>query len=199
MLKIGLTGGLGCGKSAVAELFAEKGVPIFDADLIARELMEPDESGFVAVVATFGESVLDNGRINRSKLRERVFAHAEDRKALEAIIHPLVYHTLARKAANVNAPYCIFDIPLLLETGRLDFVDRILVVDCHVEQQYERVKRRDSLDDETIGRMIQAQAKREERLAFAHDVIENTGAIESLRGKVESLHSSYTRLSQQTP
>ncbi len=196
MLRIGLTGGVGCGKTTVANLFAEKGVPVFDADKTARELAEPNQLGYSAIIAEFGESILDNGRINRIKLRERVFANPKDRKVLEAIIHPLVYQSLDQQAANLTAPYCIFAIPLLLETGRLDFIDRILVIDCNTEQQYERVKQRDGLDDDTIGQIIQAQANRSDRLASAQDIIKNAGHIEELRGQVEKLHSNYMALSQ---
>jgi len=194
MLRIGLTGGVGCGKSTVASLFAGKGVPVFDADQIARELVEPGQVAFAAIVAEFGGDILEHGRINRARLRDRVFAHPLERQMLEAIIHPLVYQALADRAVCLDGPYCIFAIPLLVETGRLDFVDRILVVDCHPDQQYERVRQRDSLDEATVGRIIQVQAKRGERLAVANDVIENTGLIEQLRVQVDKLHEAYLTL-----
>ncbi|MEI7869658.1 MAG: dephospho-CoA kinase [Candidatus Methylumidiphilus sp.] len=194
MLKIGLTGGVGCGKSTVAGLFAGKGVPVFDADQIARELVEPGQVAFAAIVAEFGEDILEHGRINRAKLRDRVFANPLERQTLEAIIHPLVYQALVDRVECLDGPYCIFAIPLLVETGRLDFVDRILVVDCHPDQQYERVRQRDGLDEAAIGRIIQAQAKRGERLAVANDVIENTGLIKQLRVQVEKLHEAYLTL-----
>lgn len=191
MLKIGLTGGIGCGKSSVAELFAAKGVPVFDADQIAHELVEPGQSALAAIVAQFGDAVLTDGRLDRAALRERIYADAQARRALEAILHPLVYQTLADRAGRVQAPYCVFAIPLLVETGGRAFVDRILLVDCLPEQQYTRVRGRDGLDDAAIGRIIQAQASREGKLAAADDIIDNTGPAGQLRGQVESLHQAY--------
>ena len=199
MLKVGLTGGLGCGKSTVTSLFADKGVAVLDADLIARELVEPGQSAFDAIVDQFGSDVLEKGSINRARLRDRVYANREDRLKLEGIIHPLVYQALSDQAKTLASPYCIFAIPLLIETGRQDFVDRILVVDCRPDQQYERVRQRDNLDDDAIVRIIQAQASREEKLAAASDIIENTGGIEQLREQVEKLHRAYLVLAKQYP
>jgi len=196
VLKIGLTGGVGCGKSSVAQLFAAKGVPVFDADDIARELVEPGQPALAAIVAKFGDVVLAAGRLDRAALRERVFADALDRQILEAILHPLVYQSLSAKAERLKEPYCIFAIPLLIETGRQAFVDRILLVDCPCEQQYERVRHRDGLDDTAIGRIISAQASREQKRAAAHDIIDNTGPIGQLRGQVENLHQAYLALAR---
>ncbi len=194
MLKVGLTGGVGCGKSTVAGLFMEKGIPVFDADHIARELVEPGQPAFVEIVATFGETIVANGRLDRAKLRELIYADAEAKRSLEAIIHPLVYQALEQRVIGLEAPYCIFAIPLLIETGRQDSVDRILVVDCHPAQQYERVRQRDGLDDAAIERIIRAQASREEKCHAANDIIENTGQIEQLREQVETLHQTYLAL-----
>jgi dephospho-CoA kinase len=199
VLKVGLTGGLGCGKSTVTSLFADKGVAVLDADLIARELVEPGQSAFNAIVDQFGSDVLEKGRINRARLRDRVYANREDRLKLEGIIHPLVYRALSDQAKTLASPYCIFAIPLLIETGREDFVDRILVVDCRPDQQYERVRQRDNLDDDAIVRIIQAQASREEKLAAASDIIENTGGIEQLREQVDKLHRAYLVLANKYP
>ncbi len=197
MLKVGLTGGVGSGKSTVANLFAEHGIGVLDADKIAHSLYEPGQPAYSAVVAQFGEGILSNGRIDRARLRERVYAQEADRRTLEAIIHPLVYQTLAKLAGCMEAPYCIIAIPLLVETRAQGFVDRILVVDCRPEQQYERVRQRDGLDDRAIGRIVQAQASRRERLAVASDVIENTGEVGLLREQVENLHRSYLALAQE--
>ena len=199
VLKIGLTGGIGCGKSAAAELFAAKGVPVFDADQIARDLVEPGQPALAAIVAEFGEAVLLDGRLSRAAMRERIFADAAAKQTLEGILHPLVYESLAAKAASLQNPYCIFAIPLLLETGRRAFVDRILLVDCPVEQQYERVRRRDGLDDAAIARIIRVQASREEKLAAADDIIDNAGGIEQLQGQVEKLHQAYLALASNRP
>ena len=199
MLRVGLTGGVGSGKSSVANLFAELGIGVLDADKIAHSLYEPGQPAYSAVVAQFGEGILSNGRIDRVRLRERVYAKEADRRTLEAIIHPLVYQSLARLAGCMVAPYCIIAIPLLVETRAQGFVDRILVVDCHPEQQYERVRQRDGLDDRAIGLIVQAQASRRERLAIANDVIENTGEVGLLREQVENLHRSYLALAQEYP
>lgn len=191
MLKVGLTGGVGCGKSTVAELFAAKGVPVLDADQIARELVEPGQPALSAIVAQFGNAMLTDGRLDRRALRERIYVDATAKQALEAILHPLVYQSLAEKAAHLQAPYCLFAIPLLLETGRQAFVDRVLLVDCQVEQQYERVRNRDGLDDSAIGRILQAQASREEKRAAADDIIDNQGSVDRLQEQVDELHRAY--------
>ncbi len=197
ILKVGLTGGVGCGKSTVASLFAERGVPVLDADQMAHAMVEPGQPGYDAIIAAFGDKLLDNGRINRNRLRNRVFANAADRRILESILHPLVYQALHDQAQGLKSPYCLFAIPLLIETGQQDFVDRILVVDCLPGQQYERVRQRDGLDDISIGLIMQAQASREVKLAAANDVIENTGRIEQLQTQVEKLHQAYLAMAHE--
>jgi dephospho-CoA kinase len=199
MLKVGLTGGVGCGKSTVACLFGELGVPIFDADQIARELAEPGQPAYTAIAEAFGDILLEDGRINRTRLRARVYANPQDRRTLEGILHPMVYTSLRDKAEGLQEPYCIFAIPLLIETGRQDFVDKILVVDCHPDQQYERVRRRDGLDDAAIARIIAAQASRYEKLAAASDIIKNTGRVERLWEQVAKLHQAYLTMAQEYP
>jgi len=199
MLKVGLTGGLGCGKSTVAGLFIEFGVPVYDADEIARELVEPGRPAFMAIAEAFGEGILEQGRLNRTKLRERIYSNPTDKLTLETIIHPLVFESMAERAATLQACYCIFAIPLLIESGRRDFVDRILVVDCLPNQQYERVRRRDRLDDTAIRQIIEAQAARQDRLSAADAVIENTGEMGLLREQVNKLHESYLLLAKKYP
>ena len=196
MLKIGLTGGFGSGKSTVAALFCAKAVPVFDADAIAHELVEPGQPALAEIVAEFGDSVLSAGRLDRALLRDRIYADTAARRMLEAILHPKVYQALGEKAGLLREPYCIFAIPLLVETGRQDFVDRVLLVDCPVEAQYERARSRDGLDDRTITRIIEAQASRAERLAVAHDVIDNSGSVNALHGQVEKLHQAYLALAR---
>ena len=196
MLKIGLTGGIGCGKSTVANLFASKGIPVLDADHIARELVEPGQPSLVDLVHEFGEMVLEDGRLNRTRLRELVFQSPESKLRLEAILHPRIFDTLSLRIANLHAPYCILVIPLLLETGQQAFVDRILVVDCPVEQQYERVKKRDHLDKNTISAIIRSQINRTDRLTAADDLIENDVPIDQLRKQVDRLHHSYLAMAK---
>lgn len=194
VLTIGLTGGLGSGKTVVAELFADKGVSVFDADVISRELVEPGQPALADIVTEFGSSILLEGRLNRSALRDRIYANPRARRRLEAILHPRVYQTLVEKAGQLHDPYCLFAIPLLIETGQQSFVDRILLVDCPVELQYERARLRDGLDDQTISLILDAQASRAERVASAHDIIDNSGSIARLREQVEKLHEDYLAL-----
>jgi dephospho-CoA kinase len=196
MLKIGLTGGIGCGKTTVANLFAAKGVPVLDADQIARELVEPGQPALDAIVRAFGGDFLEAGRLNRAKLREIVFLFPERKRQLEAILHPMVFDAISRQMTALQSDYCVLCIPLLIETAQQAFVDRVLVVDCPVELQYARIKNRDGLEESEISRIIQSQASREERLAAATDVIENAGEIEQLQEQVEKLHQTYLTLAQ---
>ena len=196
MLKIGLTGGLGCGKTTVANLFAAKGVPVLDADQIARELVEPGQPALAAIVREFGEEFLEAGQLNRVRLREVVFQCPERKRQLESILHPMVFDAMQRQLATLRSDYCILCIPLLFETKQQAFVDRILVVDCPVELQYERVKNRDGLEMAEIGRIIQSQVSRQERLAAATEVIENSGQMEQLVEQVEKLHRMYRTLAR---
>jgi dephospho-CoA kinase len=194
MLKIGLTGGIGCGKTTVADLFAAKGVPVLDADLIARELVEPGQPLLDAIVARFGVEVLQEGRLDRGRLRQIVFADPAQRRWLEELLHPAVYAALERRLDGLAAPYVLLVIPLLLETGRRDFVDRLLVIDCPVALQKQRVKARDGLDDSTIDRILAAQLPREARLAAADDIIENTAGRAELAEQIDRLHQFYVAL-----
>ncbi len=199
MLKIALTGGIGCGKTIVADLFRRKGIESIDADQIARLLVEPGEAGLKDVVQRFGTNMLDSrGHLNRVLLRNVVFNSHQDRKDLEAILHPLVYRRIESEIGRVKSPYCIVCIPLLLETGRAERFDRILVIDCPVELQYERVRVRDHLDDDQIARILASQASREEKLRVADDVIFNDASLTSLDNQVEKLHNFYLKFSKST-
>lgn len=198
MLKIGLTGGIGSGKSTVADYFAELGVPVIDADKIARELVEPGQPALAAIVKIFGRGMLDsNGRLDRARLRALVFDDIDRRKQLEAILHPLIRAGMRARAAALDAsgvPYCILCIPLLLETGQTDLADRILVVDVPETLQYQRVRARDGLPDAQIAAIIAAQAGREQRLAAADDVIVNEGDLADVRRRVMEMHRRYLAL-----
>lgn len=194
MLKIGLTGGIGCGKTTVAELFAAKGVPVIDADRVSRDLVEPGRPALDAIVQRFGPELLEGGRLNRARLRQIVFSAPLQRQWLEALLHPLVYEEMAARLRGLSAPYCLLVVPLLLETGRRDFVDRLLVVDCPAKAQRQRIKARDGLDDSELQRVLSAQLARQDRLAAADDVIENAGGPEDLAAQVDRLHRSYLAL-----
>lgn len=194
-LRIGLTGGIASGKSAAADAFAALGVPVFDADLAAREVVEPGQPGLARVVAEFGEGVLDrDGRLDRPALRQRIFADPAARRRLEAALHPAIWARLESRAAAAGGPYHVFVIPLLVEGGSTAAVDRVLVVDCPVETQLRRLRERDGESEAGARAMLAAQANRADRLAAAHDVLDNDGSPEALRAQVAALDRSYREL-----
>lgn len=199
MLKIGLTGGIGSGKTTVANLFAARGVPVIDADQIAHSMVEPGQPALGQIVEEFGQAIVaKDGGLNRDELRKIVFASQARKKRLEAILHPLVYETMRTRMANLAEAYCLLAIPLLLETGREDFVDRILVVDCSPELQLARVKKRDHLDEAEIHRILGAQIDRQRRLIAADDVIVNDIAMDRLELQVDKLHNLYETISAES-
>jgi dephospho-CoA kinase len=194
-LRIGLTGGIASGKSTVARLFESRGVPVLDTDQIAREVVEPGQSALAAVVSAFGPGVLaSDGRLDRPALRSRVFTDAEARRKLESILHPAIRAELARRSALAGGPYQVWVIPLLVEGGRIDQVDRVLVVDCPVEMQVSRLVARDGGSEAEAKSILAAQVSREQRLAAADDVIVNDGAEDALESQVASLDAAYRKL-----
>lgn len=200
MLIVGLTGGIGSGKSTVAERFAARDVPVIDADVIAREVVEPGTPGLARIVEAFGRDILDeNGRLDRSRLGARVFQDPESRKRLEAILHPLIRAEMQRRITHITAPYCVLVIPLLIETGQTDLVHRVLVVDTPRELQYRRVAARDNRPRAEIEAILDVQAGREDRLAAAHDVIVNDADLDALDRQVARLHQRYLELSRTKP
>lgn len=196
MLKIGLTGGIGCGKTTVADLFAAKGVPVLDADVISRELVEPGQPALHEIARHFGPEVLAEGRLDRTRLRRLIFAQPEARQWLESLIHPLVYQTMARRIADLATPYCLLVVPLLLETGQRGFVDRLLVVDCSPEIQRCRVKARDGSDDAEVDRILAAQMSRQDRLAAADEVVDNSLGPDVLSAQIDRLHRHFLNMNQ---
>ncbi len=195
MLTIGLTGGIGSGKSTVCDRFAALGAPIVDADQVAREVVLPGRPGLARIVDQFGREILSrDGTLDRSRLRARVFSDASARKALEAILHPLIREAMDRQVDQLTAPYAILAIPLLLEGGRREGIDRVLVVDADESQQIVRACRRDHQNREQIRAIIAAQCSREDRLNAADDVIYNTGDLEQLNRQVTEMHNRYLRL-----
>jgi dephospho-CoA kinase len=193
---IALTGGIASGKSAVAELFAAKGVPVFDTDQIARDVVEPGTPALASIVAEFGAEILEpSGRLDRKRMRELVFADAHKRKTLEAITHPAIREELARRSrAAADALYQIHVIPLLVESGRAGAYERVLVVDVPETEQLRRLQARDGTDETTAKNILAAQASRDARLSVADDVIVNTGTLADLARFVDTLHENYELL-----
>jgi dephospho-CoA kinase len=195
MLKIGLTGGIGSGKSTVCRLFAEFGVPIVDADLIARQLVEPGRPALSMIAASFGQQMLNqDGSLNRAKLRDAVFADVNSKRELDGIMHPLVYAQIAADVSALTAEYCVIAVPLLLESKNAYAMDRVLLVDCPVDAQIARVIARDKLTRQQVQAIIDSQMSRQERLSKADDVIENIVGPEQLAEQVKRLHNSYILL-----
>jgi dephospho-CoA kinase len=196
MLKIGLTGGIGCGKSTIAELFRTRhNIPIIDADIISRQLVGPGQPALISIQRTFGQSFINqDGSLNRNKLRDAIFSNAEKKRQLEAIIHPLVYQQMQLEFEKQTSPYSLLCIPLLMETNMTSFVDRILVVDCPVETQIERVSQRDKLSKERILSIIASQVSRKYRLSHANDIINNSNSTTLLAEQVKKLHNQYISL-----
>ena len=192
-MTVALTGGIAAGKSAVTRRFQALGVPVHDADVAARAVIEPGSDGLQAVVDAFGVSVLDtSGRLDRPAMRERVFADPTARRTLEAIIHPRVRHWLRERVNNERASYCVLAIPLLAENlAQYRWVDRVLVVDAAEPLQLARLTVRDGIDLELARQMLAQQSSRAERLAIADDVIDNSGDETALDTAVAALHQRY--------
>ena len=194
---VALTGGIASGKSAVAERFASLGVSVIDADVVARELVAPGSAALVEIVAAFGAGILDaNAALDRRAMRERVFTDADARRKLEAILHPRVRRALRERSAVAPGPYALLVIPLLVESGRYDWVDRVLVVDVPRDVQHARLLSRDRVAAPLADAMLDAQVLREQRLAIADDVIENNGTLDELAARVDALHARYLELAQ---
>ena len=195
MLVIGLTGGIGCGKTAVTDCFTSLGVPVIDADTVAREVVLPGQPALQAIAEKFGpEAITAEGSLNRNWLREHIFSDAGAKRELEAILHPRIRAEMRRQLGEVDGAYAIFSIPLLLETGQDKTVDRILVVDCDPELQISRVTQRDDASESQTRAIIATQIDRKSRLTAADDIITNNGSLSELRPQVEALHQKYLNL-----
>jgi dephospho-CoA kinase len=199
-LRIGLTGGIASGKSTVAHRFADLGVPVIDADVAAREVVAPGKPGLASVISRFGPRVAtENGELDRRALRELVFSDPAARRDLEAMLHPLIRAEMDRGAAAAVGPYIVMAIPLLIEGGSRDRVDRILVVDVDEAVQLERVMARDHSSLEQARAILASQVPRTARLAAADDVLTNGGTVTELRQGVDRLHQQYLRLAAAGP
>ncbi len=192
---VALTGGIGSGKTTVLQLFKEFGVPVTSADEIARDLMNNDQNIREKVIAHFGDDFVDqNGNILRNKIRQIIFASKPDRRWLEELLHPKIRQLMVNFAAQIDYPYCVVEIPLLLEAKMEDCADIILTVDCPEELQISRTMQRDGNTRFEVQSIIHSQITRKERLERSDDVIENTEDLAFLRKQVELFHQRYLEI-----
>ena len=197
-LIIGLTGGIGSGKSAVSERFVAVGVKVVDADYASRVVVEKGQPALKKIAEHFGADILlDDGTLNRAALREKIFATQSERKWLESLLHPLINQYIFSELASATTPYAILENPLLFETGQAERCDRVLVVDVSVELQVQRVMARDDNPEAQVRAIIEAQLPREERLKRADDVIVNDKDLAHLDRETKRLHAAYLELAAQ--
>ena len=189
---VGLTGGIGSGKSAAADIFRTCGVEVIDADSLAREVVEPGQPALDDIAAYFGSELLTaEGHLDRAALRKVVFSNPEKKSWLENLLHPLIAELLLRRLNATKSPYTILESPLLLETEQYKLVDRVIVIDVNEEIQIARSVRRDGSDEAVIRSIIASQIDRSKRIQHADDLVSNEEGLEQLREKVEALHSKY--------
>lgn len=191
-LRVGLSGGIASGKSTVSGLFAQLGITVIDADLIAREVVMPGTPGLAGLIELFDQSILqDDGHLDRNRLRNIIFSDPAHKDRVNQLLHPLIGEEMLRRSNTAPGPYHVLDIPLLVEGQWRTRVDRIVIVDCSEEQQIERVMARDNETREGALRIIRAQTRRVERLEAADDIIDNSGLPEALVPQVYQLHRCY--------
>lgn len=196
MLRIGLTGGIGCGKTTVARLFSEQfGIPVLDADDLTRKLTAPGQPALAALVSRYGNTLLlEDGQLDRRRLRDIIFSDAVEKSAVEAILHPLVAREINLWPVEGSPDYCLIMIPLLIESGMQQYVDRVLVVDCQPGQQINRVVERDRCDIQQVEQIINSQLPRQKRLSYADDIIDNSGDLQHIKVQIRNLHNKYRAL-----
>ena len=194
-LRIGLTGGIASGKSTVADMFAELGVPIIDTDVIAREIVQPGQPALDEIRARFGDEVFDAaGHLDRTAMRKRIFSDQVARIDLEAILHPRIGEETRRRANNAAGPYQVIVVPLLVGSPLAQFVDRVVVVDCDEELQIQRLLSRDTETVEQARKILSAQASRKARLEIADDIISNDAGLDETRRQVLALDRVFRKL-----
>ena len=194
MFRVGLTGGIASGKTTVAALFTDLGAGLVDTDRVAREVVAAGEPGLEAIVEAFGADILlDSGDLNRSALRAIVFGDPDERRKLEALLHPLIRARTLAQLETLEAPYAVVVVPLLVETDFAQFVDRVLVVDCPRELQLERLVRRDQISAADAEAILAAQVDRETRSAHADDILDGSQSLPMTRERVGILHTDYLR------
>jgi dephospho-CoA kinase len=197
MFIVGLTGGIGSGKTTVANLFAQKDIVIIDTDLISRQLTQTGTPALLAIYDYFGEEVIHpDGSFNRTALRKIIFTDSEKKRWLEHLLHPAIRNEMNQQALQATSPYCIAVIPLLMETEKNPIINRILVVDTTEEIQLTRAQVRDQSSKESIQAILDTQINRDERLKLADDIIHNSGSIAELIPQVDQLHKNYLLLAK---
>lgn len=198
---VGLTGGIGCGKSSASQFFSDLGIDVIDTDIIARQLTQPNGSAISLIQNTFGSSIIAaDGTLDRNKMRDLVFANSELRHKLEQILHPLILKAVIRRIKQSQAPYVIVVIPLLFETNDYNhLIQHILVIDCDEQQQLLRTMERSNLSEQKVRSIMATQVTRETRIQKADDVILNNQDIEYLKAQILLLHHKYLALSKNEP
>ena len=195
---VALTGGIGSGKSTVADAFSRRGIAIIDADIIARQVVEPHSPGLNAIAAHFGPNIMNaDGTLNRRLLRESIFSQPAEKTWLNALLHPMIHQETQRQIAEATSPYVLWVVPLLVENQLQHKADRILVIDVSPETQLKRTMLRDNVSRQHAEQILAAQATREARLAVADDVIDNDGAPDTIESDVARLHAHYLQLASQ--
>tara|TARA_R110002153_G_scaffold3739_5_gene17925 strand:- start:1323 stop:1946 length:624 start_codon:yes stop_codon:yes gene_type:complete len=195
---VGISGGIGSGKTTVTDLFAKYGIEVIDADVIAREVVEPGTPALAAIVAKFGESVLDlAGSLDRAKLRTLVFEDTEVKNWLNQLLHPAIREQMLLQTQQAKSAYCLLSVPLLVENKLYQQVDRVVIVDVDEQTQLQRTLLRDKTNEQQIRAIMSAQATRQQRLAVADDVIDNNGKADDLAKQVTQLHQGYLQLAKQ--
>ncbi|CAD7558147.1 dephospho-CoA kinase [Aeromonas hydrophila] len=199
MYVVAITGGIGSGKTTVANQFAELGIEVVDADVIAREVVEPGTPALAAIAAHFGSEVITpDGQLDRRRLRERVFTDPQAKGWLNALLHPLIRTEMQRQCAAARSPYCLLVVPLLVENRLTALANRVLVIDVDEATQIERTCRRDGVSREQAQAILAAQASRAERLAAADDVLDNqNGTPEAIKSRILALHETYLAFASQ--
>ncbi|HAV6898765.1 TPA: dephospho-CoA kinase [Vibrio vulnificus] len=198
-LVIGLTGGIASGKTTVANLFQQHfAIDIVDADIVARQVVAPGSAGLAAIVDHFGADILTReGELDRGQLRQRIFAHAEEKQWLNALLHPMIRRKMIEDLAQVSSPYALLVVPLLVENQLQTLCERVLVVDVEEKTQLQRTMDRDGVDEQQVRAILKAQASRHERLALADDVIKNESKDQDLLQQITDLHQKYLAMSKQ--
>lgn len=192
---VGVSGGIGSGKTTVTDMFKGLGIDVIDADVIAREVVEPGSPAVQKIVDKFGGDIIEqNGHLNRTKLREIIFSQPELKIWLNALLHPLIREQMAVQTQQAKSPYCILSVPLLVENNLNNSVDRVLIVDVSEQTQLDRTLKRDQVDQQQIQAIMNSQASRAQRLAVADDVIDNNGEQKELIEQVHKLHANYLEI-----